>query len=165
MPRPSSPSLHLNDDLRQQKIEWRIQRIVWPLMTVLLLAIVAGLLGQGPIARARAGSADAGVTMEYHRFLRRQAPDMLELRLLASSDRVRLRIDARYLDAVELKRVFPEPQAVLSGTDATTLEFAGRPGSWTVVHIELKPQEFGGVEGWVAVDERAHQPFSQFVYP
>lgn len=165
MPRASSPSLHLNDDLRQQKIEWRIQRIVWPLMTVLLLAIVAGLLGQGPIARAQAGSEQAGITMEYHRFLRRQAPDTLELRLLASSDRVRLHIDARYLDAVELKRVFPEPETVLSGTDATTLEFAGRPGQWTVVHIELKPQEIGGVKGWVAVDERAHQPFSQFVYP
>ncbi|MCM5679610.1 hypothetical protein M8A51_08700 [Schlegelella sp. S2-27] len=165
MPRASSPRLHLNDDLRQQKIEWRIQRIVWPLMTLLLLAIVAGLLGQGPIARAQAGSGDAGVTMEYHRFLRRLAPDRLELKLLASSERVRLHIDARYLDAVELERVFPEPEAVLSGTEATTLEFAGRPGHWTVVHIELNPQAIGTIEGWVAVDQRAHQPFSQFVYP
>ena len=165
MNRASASRLHLNDDMRQQKVEWRVQRIVWPLLTALLLAIAAGLLGQGPIARAHAGSASAGVTMDYHRFLRRMATDALEFRLQATSARVRLHIDARYLDAVQLGRVFPQPQAVQSGMQVTTLEFSGQPGQWVVVRLELKPQEVGAVDGWIAVDERPRQPFSQFVYP
>ena len=157
--------LHLDEDLHQQKIEWRIQRIVWPLLTVLLIAIAAGLLGQGPIARAQAGSASAGITMDYHRFLRRMTNDTLELKLQAASERVRLHIDARYLDAVELERVFPQPETVLSGAQATTMEFSGQPGQWIVVHVELKPQHVGTVDGWIAADEHPRQPFSQFVYP
>lgn len=165
MNRATERGLHLDEDFRQQKIEWRLQRIVWPLLVLLLVAVMAGLLGQGPIARASVGSPEAGITMEYRRFVRQTTPDQLVVRLQAGAQRVRLRIDGRYLDAVAVERVFPEPETVLSGPQAATLEFDARPGEWTVVRIELRPQEVGTVDGWIAVDEGPPHAFSQFVYP
>ena len=165
MPPAPNPQLQLDQDFRQQKIEWRIQRIAWPLLAALLVAIMLGLLGQGPLSKAQAGSADTGLTLDYHRFMRRLSPETLELQLQASSDRVQLRIDGAYLDAVDVEHTFPEPEAVRSGRDETVMVFQAEPGQPVVVRLEVKPKDMGTIDGWVAVDDGPRQPFSHFVYP
>ena len=165
MPSAPHPELQLDQDFRQQKIEWRIQRVAWPLLAALLVAIMLGLLGQGPLSKAQAGSADAGLTLDYHRFMRRLSPETLELQVQGTSDRVRLRIDGAYLDAVDMERSFPEPQEVRSGRDETTMVFQAEPGQPVVVRLEVKPKDMGTIDGWMAVDDRPRQPFSHFVYP
>ena len=157
--------LQLDDDLRQQRLEWRMQRIAWPLLVLLLVAIMLGLLGQGPLSRAQAGAVQAGITMDYHRFMRRLSAETLELQLQPGSERVRLRISGDYLDAVELERSFPEPEEVRAGRDDTTMVFRAQPGQPVVVRLEVKPKEMGTVDGWVAVDDGPRQRFSHFVYP
>ncbi|PPE71627.1 hypothetical protein IS481_12890 [Caldimonas thermodepolymerans] len=166
--RMSSPDPHrlsLNADPRQQRFEWRLQRIVWPLLALLLVAVAAGLLGQGPAARASGGSEAAGLTMRYQRFLRRGSPEALELRLRAASDEVRLQVAARYLESVAWSEVFPAPLRVTADDEAATLVFHARPGQWTVVRVQLQPRGVGTAQGWLAVDGGPRQPIGHFVYP
>ena len=42
--------LQIHQDLCQERREWKIQRVGWLLMALMLVAALAGLLGPGPLS-------------------------------------------------------------------------------------------------------------------
>ena len=60
--------LQLCENLGQQRTEWAVTRVLWPLLYALLIAIAFGLLGQGPLARAKVEGENGALILEYKRF-------------------------------------------------------------------------------------------------
>lgn len=150
--------------MRQQRLEWAVQRVAWPLLSVVLVAIALGLFGQGPLAKAQVVAGE-DFSMEYHRFARRQSPDALELRVVPREPRLRVSLARGYTQAVDVEHIFPEPDRMAVAPDATVLEFDARPGEPFDIRLQVRPSDMGRVHGWVAVGEGPRHVFSQFVYP
>ncbi|MEW6705187.1 MAG: hypothetical protein AB1430_10090 [Pseudomonadota bacterium] len=162
---PEQAGLQLDQNLRQQRREWWLQRVAWVLFTLLLLAVALGLAGQGPLSHEQRASADGTLRVEYQRFLRRHTPETLELQLQATSDRVLLRVDNAYLHRVEVENLFPEPREVWAEDDATVFEYRARPGGRLQVRLTLRPESPGRLRGWVSADGGEPLRLAHFVYP
>lgn len=62
--------------------EWRWQRVGWILLGGLVVAGLAGLLGDGPLSSTSSSSIDGAVQASFDRFLHRSAPTVVALRIL-----------------------------------------------------------------------------------
>jgi hypothetical protein len=155
-----SPTLELEENLRFQQREWRVQRLGWWLLSLFVLAAALGLFGHGPLSRGRAGDRSAPIRVQYERFVRLGASSRITLQVLspvqaAGRERV-LRINREYFDRVRFERVIPEPTTVDVGPVDALLHFAAPvadTGPWTIV-LEVEPLRagrlvavFGGGDG------------------
>jgi hypothetical protein len=150
--------------LRSQRREWKVERAGWLVMGMLLAAGLAGLFGGGPLAHASVSSGPA--TLEFDRLVRHSV--LTRLRLTVGTDqvsngRVLVSLDWKYLDAVNLRDVTPEPVATLSSPERVAWEFDADPAGNTIV-FEVEPRQSGTQEGHVKVGG-TELTFTQFVYP
>lgn len=160
--------LQINEDREHQRLEWRIERIGWAVMGLLLLAGLLGLLGNGPLSRAQAGQPGA-FAVEYDRLQRAKAPTAYRFQVapaLARDGTLRLRFEDALLDEIELVTIIPEPDAVRAGPGYTEYVFAVGPGDRPArISFEFEPTTFGNVSGRVAVPGVAPIVLDQFVFP
>lgn len=71
--------LEVDQDLAFERKSWAAQRIGWGVMTLAIVAALAGLLGSGPASRTRAETPDGAIAVEYDRFVRANAPTDLDV--------------------------------------------------------------------------------------
>jgi hypothetical protein len=78
--------LQITEDLDFQHRIWKLQRIGWAVMVLLILAAVLGLFGRGILSRAVVTDAQGQLSVEYSRFARFQAPVELVVRIQHAAD-------------------------------------------------------------------------------
>ena len=133
----SSGSRELDRHLPFQRREWRAQQIGWIALGLFLAAALAGLFGRGPLSSARAADPRGGLAVEYERFVRAGAAQRLLFAIDAPAARpVELRLSRRYLDAVRVEHVLPQPNSTTATPEWTTFVFA--PGT-RVVAVDAEP--------------------------
>lgn len=162
-------SLEIGQDLDFQRKEWRLQRIGWVVMALLILASLLGLTGSGLLARATAGDAGSPLQLEYSRFDRLDAPTTLDLEIAGEAvtgERVELRVDRAYLQDVQVEQVVPEPEEVRSAGDRLTYVFGvDEPGQPLMITFDLRHTTFGTKSGQVGLGDESVLNFGQFVFP
>jgi hypothetical protein len=108
-------SLEIAQDLDFQRKEWRVQRIGWVVMALLILASLLGLTGRGVLARATIGDTGSRLQLTYSRFDRLEAPTTLDLQIAGDAvtgEQVELWVDRDYLQSLQIEQVVPEPEEV-----------------------------------------------------
>lgn len=155
----------LDQDLGQLRREWRMQRIAWPLLYLLLLAAVLGLFGQGPLSRTQVASADGRLLIDLDRFLRRQSDDHIEFVLRPTGANARLGLSREWLREVDIERLLPEPEHRVATSEGVVFVFASPPGETLTVRLRLRAEHPGTLDGWATLDGGPPLRFSQFVYP
>jgi hypothetical protein len=160
-------TLQLDDDLPGQRREWRVERVGWVAMGLIVAAALLGVFGGGPLSHAYA-RAD-GVELRYERFQREQAPDAWRLAVdpaLTRGGRFHVRVDQTLLDVLELDRIEPQPVAQVAGPGYVDSVFdahgGDRPAS---VDFRFRPARIGRITGRVTIDDGAPLFIDQFVYP
>lgn len=161
--------LELGCDLPFEHRWWRVQRICWGVLIVLLMSGVAGLFGNGPLSEATANSPDGELQVHYGRLIRRETPAILELRLqkqAIAGGQVRIRLNRALVSRLRIKTLVPLPLTTEPLTDGARFTFQTDPtvDSATVFFLE-DPSTPGLVEGEVAVEGAEAVRFRQFVYP
>jgi hypothetical protein len=155
----------IGEDLVFQHHNWRVQRVGWALLAVLIVAGLVGLLGPGPLSNVNARGGN-GLEVEYERFVRHGAQTELRVRVTQPpSGQVRIAISREYLDTLNLQQVVPAPTRVqASGVDVVyTFELAGNgPMQATFV---LQPEKLGKHVARVAIDIGTRVTVQQFTYP
>jgi hypothetical protein len=162
-------SLEIDQDLHFQQKEWRIQRIGWGVMALLIVAALLGLTGSGPLARVTTGDAGAPLQLEYSRFVRLDAPTTFDIEIAGEAitgDQVELRVDRAYLQDVSVEQIVPEPAEVRSAGDDLIFVFAvDEPGQPVSVTFDLRHTAFGPRSGQVGLADEKAVAFGQFVLP
>ena len=148
---------------------WRVERIAWATIALVLLATLLGVFGDGPVSHARSGSADT-VELEYDRLLRAAAPTEYRLSVqpsLATDGRFSVRIDQSLVDMMQLDSIVPEPEAVTAGAGYTEFSFRVAPGPDAPAHVVLQfqPATFGRFVGELSVEGAPPLRVTHFVYP
>lgn len=161
--------IETGSDLSFERRWWRIQRVCWVVLGLLLAGGVAGLFGHGPLSEATADAAGGGVHVRYQRVARRETPALLTVRLAGpalASGSIRLRLTRTPGDRMQLKQVIPAPLSTEPLADGVRFTFAADPtlDSAVVVFVE-SPTTPGVVEGEVAVEGTPPVRFRQFIYP
>jgi len=154
--------LEIEQDLGQQRLEWKLQRVAWILMLLLGIAAFLGITGSGPYAKAivRGGT----VEVSYARFCRRDASTELLVRLPALPH-PKISIDAGYLSNFRMETITPPPHAVVEAAGGRTFEFLTSPGQSTLsVSFRMTPQTYGRIRGEVRQTTGESAVFTQFVY-
>jgi hypothetical protein len=170
MPKPQRVGdLEITQDLPHERLEWRLERIGWSVMALVLLAALAGLLGPGPLSRATAGEPGAPLWVEYHRFARYQAPAMLRVHLgpgTARAGQARLWLNRDYVEHIELLHIDPEPEKVEVLPDRLLYIFnVPDPARPTAVTYYFEANTYGHLPLRVGLEAGPQLAVSQFYYP
>lgn len=159
--------LEVAQDLEFQRREWRVQRIAWAAMALVLLAGLVGLLGSDPLAHASA-EAD-GLTVQYARIVRDHAPFELQFRLApgtADSGQVDLWIDRALLSKAEIQRIVPQPDSERSDADRVVFTVAvADPNAPAAVIVGLDPHDVGGFAAGAGIVDGPQVELAGFVLP
>lgn len=160
-------SIEVDQDLDHVRSLWRVQRIGWVIMLLLVIGGLLGLFGNGPLAESQA-QAD-GLTLDYDRFARHGA--MSELRAEVGpqairGDTLKLWMTRGYLDGVALETVVPEPESVETRGDLVLFTFATADRSQpTHVTFNVRPEEYWSQGARAGIEGGASVSFRQFIYP
>lgn len=145
-----------------------LQRAGWIVMTLIVAAAAAGLLGSGPLARATAAVPGA-FTVEYERFARYQSSQTLQIHLapaVTSRREARVWLSRVFLDSAKIESVLPTPLRVEGGADRLYYVFQmAKPADPLSVSLILQAEQIGFVDARVGVDDGREVAFRQFVYP
>ena len=163
------PSLDDFDEvMRHHRAAWRVERVGWVVMALVLAAALLGLFGDGPLSRAQAGSART-LSAEYDRLVRSSAPTQLRLLVhpsVATQGEVRLRIDRTLLEHMELDSILPEPARQVAGPHHAEFVFPIEPGNAPAqIDIRYRPATFGRQRGTVSIAGAHALRIDQYAYP
>jgi hypothetical protein len=161
--------LDLDQDLKFQRREWRVQRVGWLLWAVLILAALAGLVGPGPLSSNTAATSDGRLVLKYNRFVHRHHQTEFELTMQPESEQdesIRLRLSQPLLQRIQISRIEPEPASSQLTADGVWYEFNCKPGSKSlqaVFRLEHDKIGRGTCQLQLADDQPLNASF--FVYP
>ena len=161
--------LEIAQDLKFERRSWRVERIAWLVGALILVAALLGFLGPGPLGKATAASADKSLSVDYFRMERYEAP--VELRIsvngaLAKDGELRLWIDRQFVEAVEIKRIDPEPEHSEINGERFVYVFKTAAAPATIkLFFHLEPNKFGKTPAQIGIVDGPELQFSQFYLP
>lgn len=148
---------------------WAAQHIAWAILAALLIAALLGVFGGGgPLSWTRERTPDGALEIRYERFVRRDAPAQLEVRVaaaLADAGHIRLRVGREYLTSVRVEWITPPPLRVEAAGEETVYVFAARAGAPSTLMFNLQMQASGRQRARFTVGPDHSIGFTQFVYP
>jgi hypothetical protein len=156
-------------DLPFEHYWWRIQRICWVILGLLLLGGVVGVFGHGPLSHTTVHPSGSQVHVRYDWLARRETPSFLQLRLDKAalvSGQVRIRLNRALVDRMQLKQIVPTPLTAEPLADGVRFTFRTDPSCDSAMLVFTEnPASPGFVEAEVAVEGAKPVRFRQFVYP
>jgi hypothetical protein len=157
--------LEMRFDPGHERTEWMVQRVGWGLMFLVCIAALAGFLGDGPVSRAQEGREGDDLHLEYHRFVRHQAPFTVKVFCRTGGDKqFSLGFTRRFLENHEIKEIQPEPESTISEGEKSVFLFKAN-GKEQLVTFRFESDAFGKAQGEVTLDGRETQKMEQFIWP
>jgi len=163
-------SIEISQDMKFQERSWRVQRAAWIVMLLITLAALAGLFGDGFLARGSAGSPSSALGVNYARFTRLGSNSVLEAEIasasIASDSTVRVWVDREWIDGYEILSITPEPETTELLADRAVYTFKFGPAAGKAkVKYSLDARVMGLARGRIGLDGGPSYHFSQFIYP
>jgi hypothetical protein len=161
--------LEIMQDLEFEHWSWRVQRIGWVVLSLIIGAACIGVLGEGPLSAATVGRNGDPLQVQYGRFVRHRGPIQMEIRLqpgAVQGDQARVWIDREYLNGVEFQNVLPEPERVEAGPDRYVFVFTlSEPANGASISFDLMPVRNGIRKVQVGLEGGPDLTFTQVVWP
>jgi hypothetical protein len=166
---PLVGDLQIEEDLKLERRGWIFERIGWLAMFLIVLAALAGLIGNGPLSSDSAAAQDESLTVEYDRFQHYHHQETLTVRIAgeaAGQNEVRLWFDQKFLSEIEIKRISPEPSDALVGNGRHVFVFpVADQGKSTEIIFHFEPDKIGAIHGHLGIEDRDDVQFVLFTYP
>lgn len=137
-------------------------------LILFVAAAAAGAFGGGPVSDTMTASKSGKLQIQYHRFLRRDAAEVLQISVptIAGAREVELSFNTDYLRRVQITDVFPEPLEVISHQDGRLRFRTDASGQPVAVRLHYQARLPGFMTAQIAVAGQPEQArFKQLVYP
>ena len=157
--------LETSANTRHSRLEWRMERVGWGAMLLILIAAVVGLLGPGPLSVRNLSLGDGSLALEYNSIEHYEAPGCLVIRARPADGAVRLAISRSFCDHTTAESIIPSPVSVEVGDDVVVHTFAVPSSVPAVVIYRYKYGDFAVFDHHIAVDDGARIAFRQYVLP
>ena len=152
----------VGEDLAFQRRWWKFENFIWSFFALVLVADLAGLLGNGPLAHVQRETADHSLLVRYDRIERATTPVELSVEPRANAlhdGKLTLFISDSIVKELGASRIAPQPAVSAIGDGGFTYEFPATGGPATI-HFGLQPTAIGlhririGVPGQEQVEAR-----------
>lgn len=164
----SHDGLEVNDSASFASSEWRVQRVAWAAMLVVVVAALSGLFGPGPLSHETVASDDGRLRADYLRFARFGSPSALNIIAdpdLATGGLLELRVSRDWLERMQVENVLPPPSDVtIAGSELVYAFPVVEPGRRIFVTFEVTPDAIGTASASLGA-AAADVEFAQLVYP
>jgi hypothetical protein len=162
-------SAEIDEDMKFQKREWKMQRIAWLVFGLFLLAAFLGVFGSGPINHSTQVDPQGLLSVEYEPLVRRQSPTRLKLQLKApaqKTDRAQFWIASDCLDALEISQVTPAPERMEAMGKRVVYSYPpSREKRELIVGFHFQPLRIGRLPCRIGYPDGTEVEFIQFIYP
>ncbi|MCS3795116.1 hypothetical protein [Niastella sp. OAS944] len=153
-------NLQLNENIKQHKKGWSIQKIGWAILYIGLVLALLGLFGTGPLSRKTISQ--NGHSVKYERFLRYEGEAEMTFNIDAAKDTIRLEIPQEYLEYIDVKSITPLPSGNTTINGITTYFFNAL--GTASIHCNLMAKKPGSVTSILKVNETPFKIDHQ-IYP
>jgi hypothetical protein len=165
---PRVGDLEIDQDLRFEERELRIERFAWCLMLLIVMAAILGLFGTGVLDRSDAYG--TGMSLRYSRFERMSSPTMLEVTVAPTTLQnglVSIWLSREYAASFEITSVTPPPESAFSAEDRVIYIFRAESDAPAkiIFHLRVSEGTFGPVAARMGVLSGGEAGFWQFVWP
>jgi hypothetical protein len=133
--------LEIDENFAHHVHSWRVKRISWVVMGLLIVAALAGFLGPGPYSSTTA-QGPGGLHLEYDHISRYNAPAHLYLTVPGGKEDLEVSVPTKFIKEIELEHIDPEPKEMRLSGEKHTWIFP-RQESSSEVMINYRPQAFG----------------------
>jgi hypothetical protein len=159
--------LELTEDLEFERREWRVQRVAWAVMALVVAAGLLGVFGgAGYVSSRTISTADGALKIIYNRFERYQAPSTLRVELRPSDQpAARLWISGQYLKTVKVEAIVPPPEGIDVQAGGSVFVFAVPRNEPFVVVFYLQTDQRGSSPIRMRLNEGPILEASHWVYP
>jgi hypothetical protein len=152
--------LQLNEDIGLHIKGWKIQRIAWIVIIILLVLAALGLFGTGPLSHRTVSK--NGDTLKYEHFGRFQSQTELEFTVNKENGVTQVVFPQAYIDNFQIERITPLPEKteMLHRSIVYTFDITDRGK----IIFYMIPQTNGTIKGTVAVNNIVFD-LLQYIYP
>jgi hypothetical protein len=155
--------LEIDENFQHHVRNWRIKRVGWAVMALLIAAALAGLLGPGPYSETSA-EGPSGLHIEYQRIARYHAPAHFNLKVPGGKEDLEISVASKFVKEIALEHIDPEPKEMRLNGDRHTWIFP-RQESSSEVMIHYRPEAFGKKQIRLEVKGAGTLEIQQFVMP
>jgi hypothetical protein len=141
--------LQLEENIKQHKQGWRIQKIGWAILYLGLVLALLGLFGTGPISYKTISN--NGHSVKYERFLRYEGEAEMTFHINAAKDTIRLEIPQEYLEYIDVQSLTPLPLCNTTINGITTYFFKAL--GTASIHGNLMAKKPGRVTAVIKVNQ------------
>jgi hypothetical protein len=160
--------LGFEEDLPFQFKSWRLQRMGWAALALVLGGASLGLFGHGMLADATAQDPSGTMSVDYQRFLRYDTLTRVAISFsdpARTTNRVQVQIHDRYLKDATVHDVMPTPAKVTRTAEGIEFEFFVSQGEPAIVRFSASVQAVGPVTGLIRAVDGDWVRFTHYVYP
>jgi hypothetical protein len=158
---------------RFREVQWLVQRVLWVLAALVLLAALLGFFGGGPLTAGHKTVQGDGYEFEltYNRWNRQKNPQELDLDISGSAlagQMLQVTLSNSFLDDVGLDGVTPDPDSTGISEEGAVYRWELADGDEFSVTFDYSSENWRTLEGDVVVavgDSRETLNFSQFLFP
>lgn len=152
----------LNQDLKLQIRGWKVQRVCWFFLLLLLALTGLGLFGEGVLSKRQATTEQ--LRLEYERFPRYSNETEVLIRVQSAGPRAEIKIPLDYLSCFKTKEIFPAVfERRIEGRDLLYSFDTGGKDRFLIA-FRLTPQKRGSVSADWNVNGKDLR-VSHFIYP
>ena len=159
----------INQDLPFQHRTWRLQRIGWVVIALVILSALLGVFGHGPLSETTVRHPSIPLSIDYERFGRYQSTLTVHVHLqggAAPDGTIGIWFSDDYLSKVHIEQIMPPPEtAHISPTGMTCVFRVAQPEQPADIIVDLQAQKIGLISGRIGLDEAHAVHFRQWIYP
>jgi hypothetical protein len=131
----------VGEDLEFQRKWWRFEKIIWPILLLVVLIDLLGGLGRGWLSKTQRSTPDHAFIFDYERIERASTPSIMTLHFGSQATRgghIVVHVSDSVVQRLGAQRVSPQPAVSALGNGGITYVFPSN-GSPADAQIELQP--------------------------
>lgn len=157
----------VEENMRWQRREWRIQQLGYALLLAIVVGGACGLFSKGFLSDRTRVSPQGSLEVKYERFARQQSDMAMTIRLHALRDRLySITLSGDGVDNFQLQSIQPQPLRAESSEHSLTLWYKTQNiNRGASIWLGGQPQSPGKYAFTVSDSSGAQVDFTQWVYP
>lgn len=150
---PTAPGEWSLDVSATERRTWRVQRLGWTCMALLMGAALLGALGGGPLAWREGTTRSA--TVAWPAVLRLGTPATLTIETRSSVGPIVVTLDSALLSGLTVDHWIPTPRETRAGASGIEVSFARMSAGPATVRLVVSPRRIGRHRGQLLVGRDA----------
>lgn len=123
--------------------EYAVQNVGGIVLMIIVLLGMVGLFSDGVLSTTRAVAPGNGLTVEYEKIGRIDSDMNIKIALPATAGDITVTIGGEWMEANEVKTLFPLPVLMQSQNGALVLQYHARPAAPLAIWLGVTPRHAG----------------------